>query len=96
MFDYSSANRRWRRLRMQALRRDGFRCQDAARYGRTVQAVTVHHIYPAEQFPEFAYCLWNLISLSVAAHNAMHDRGTDQLTPKGEALRRRTIPPSSL
>lgn len=95
MFDYSSTNRRWRRLRMQALRRDGFRCQDAARYGRTVQAVTVHHIYPAEQFPEYAYCLWNLISLSAAAHNAMHDRGTDKLTPKGEALRRRTIPPAS-
>ena len=94
MFDYSRANKRWRHLRMQALRRDGFRCQDAARFGRTVEAVTVHHIWPAEDFPEFAYCLWNLVSLSAAAHDSMHDRATRRLTPKGEALRRKTIPPS--
>ena len=94
MFDYSRANKRWRHLRAQALRRDGFRCQDAARYGRTVEAVTVHHIWPAEDYPEYAYCAWNLISLSAAAHDAMHDRTTRRLTPKGEALRRKTIPPS--
>lgn len=94
-FDYSRKNKRWRNLRKLALRRDGFRCQDAKRYGRIEDAETVHHIWPAEDYPEYAYCLWNLISLSAAAHDAMHDRITRKLTPKGDALRRKTTPPGS-
>ena len=93
MFDYSRANKRWRHLRLLALRRDGFLCQDAIRYGRSVPADVVHHIWPAEDYPEYAYCLWNLISLSSAAHNEMHERDSRKLTPKGEALRRKTTPP---
>ena len=92
-FDYSRNNHRWRRLRALALRRDGYRCQLAARYGRSVEATHVHHIWPAEDFPEYAYCLWNLVSLSLASHDAMHDRTTGRLSPLGEDLRRRTIPP---
>ena len=95
MFDYSRANKRWRHLRQQALRRDGFRCQDAARYGRTVEAVTVHHIWPAEDYPEYAWAPWNLLSLSAEKHDAMHDRLTHKLTPLGESWRRKTIPPST-
>ena len=88
MFDYSKANKRWRHLRQQALRRDGFRCQDAARYGRTVEAVTVHHIWPAEDYPEFAYCLWNLVSLSAAAHDS------NEMTTTNEKRRPRLMPAS--
>ena len=39
-------------------------------------------------------CEWNLIALSQASHNAMHDRTTGKLTEFGEQLRRRTIPPT--
>ena len=91
-FDYNSP--RWRRLRERVLRRAGYRCQWAKRYGRREQATTAHHIWPAEEFPEFAWCEWNLIALSQASHNAMHDRMTGRLTEAGENLRRRTIPPS--
>ena len=91
-FDYTSP--RWRRLRERVLRRAGYRCQWAKRYGRREQATTAHHIWPAEDFPEFAWCEWNLIALSQASHNAMHDRMTGRLTEAGESLRRRTIPPS--
>lgn len=91
--DYKST--RWRRLRERVLRRDKYLCRENARYGRRVEATTVHHIWPAELYPEYAWCEWNLISLSTAAHNAMHDRETNQLTELGEGWRRRTIPPPS-
>ena len=50
-------------------------------------------IWPAEDWPEYAYAEWNLVSLSQAAHDAMHDRQTGRLTELGESWRRRTIPP---
>ena len=88
MFDYKG--KRWRRLATRALRRDGYKCQLSRRYGKSVEAEMVHHIYPVDEFPEYAYCLWNLISLSRAMHNTLHDRNTDKLTPAGVALMRRT------
>lgn len=93
-FDYSSTNKRWQAVRTLALRRDKFRCRDSARYGKVVQATTVHHIWPAEDYPEFAYCLWNLLSLSAGAHDSMHDRKTRKLTAKGIAWKNRTPPQS--
>ena len=89
---YSS--RRWRKLRESILRRDKGKCREAARYGMTVEATTVHHIWPAEDFPEYAWKPWNLISLSSKNHDAMHDRLTQRLTELGESWRRRTPPPS--
>lgn len=90
--DYNSP--RWRRLRERVLRKAGYRCQWAKRFGRREQATTAHHIWPAEDFPEYAWQEWNLIALSQESHNAMHDRNTGKLTAAGEQLRRRTIPPS--
>lgn len=86
---------RWRRLRAAVLRRDGYLCREALRYGRRVEATTVHHVWPAEDYPEYAWSAWNLVSLSDDAHNAMHDRLTHRLTPLGESWRRRTSPPGS-
>lgn len=94
-FDYSCRNKRWRQLRVQALRRDGYRCREARRYGRAEPAEVVHHIWPAEDYPEYAYCLWNLISLSAESHNQMHDRYTGELTELGKRWKNRTPPPLS-
>ena len=94
-FDYSEKNQRWQRLRMRALRRDGYQCQEAKRFGKIEAAQVVHHAWPAEDYPEYAYCLWNLVSLSAAAHDAMHDRRTRKLTALGESWRRRVSPPPS-
>lgn len=91
MFDYKA--RRWERLRAQVMRRDGYRCQLSKRYGKAVPADLVHHIYPVDEFPEYAFEPWNLISVSRAAHNKLHDRDSDKLTTEGVALMRRTIPP---
>lgn len=90
-FSYDS--KRWDRIKSLALRRDGYRCQLSKRYGRAVQAEVVHHIYPVEDYPEYAYCLWNLISLTRARHNELHDRKTNALTESGKSLMRRTKVP---
>lgn len=94
-FDYSRANTRWWAIRARALRRDGYKCREAARYGNQVPAEVVHHIWPAEDYPEYAYCLWNLISLSASSHDAMHDRKTRKLTALGLAWKNRTPPRST-
>lgn len=93
-FDYSEKNKRWQAVRHRVLRRDRYRCQEAERYGLRVPAEIVHHIWPVEDYPEYAYCDWNLISLSSENHNRMHDRTTGQLTELGKTWKRRTIPPS--
>ena len=81
---------RWLRLRASILRRDQYRCQLSARYGRNVPANTVHHIFPLEDYPEFAFCRWNLISVSEKIHGKLHDRKTGQLTAEGRRLMERT------
>lgn len=77
---------RWKNLRSKILRRDKYICQYFKRFGKTVEAEHVHHIYPAEIFPEYFYCEWNLISLSAKAHNMMHVRGSHELTEEGIKL----------
>lgn len=94
MFDYKS--KKWERLAASAMRRDKYQCQLTRRYGKIRQAEVVHHIYPVEDFPEYAYCLWNLISLTRAQHNTLHDRDHNTLTAAGVALMRRTTPPTPL
>lgn len=86
--------KRWVMKRCKILKRDKYLCQESKRYGKRIDADTVHHIYPREDYPEYEYCDWNLISLSNTMHNKMHDRTTNKLTKLGEELKRRTIPPT--
>lgn len=81
---------RWKRLRAAILRRDNYMCQVSKRYGKRIQADTVHHIFPVDRFPEYQWEPWNLISLSGPVHNAMHDRDTQELTEAGQELMNRT------
>lgn len=83
-------SQRWQRLREKVMRRDGYMCQLSRRYGRMIPAQTVHHIFPREDYPEYQWEPWNLISLSNEAHNKMHDRITDRLTATGMELLERT------
>ena len=89
--DYKS--RRWSRLRRSILDKDKCRCRQCQRYGLAVDATVVHHAYPAEDFPQYAWSRWNLISLCAGCHNAMHDRETGELTELGLSWRRRVSPP---
>lgn len=82
--------KRWERLREFVLARDQYLDQEAKRYGKRMEAQVVHHIFPREFFPEFAFDEWNLISLSNKTHDEMHDRTSHLLTEKGFALMLRT------
>lgn len=69
-FDYTSP--RWRRKRERIFRRDGYMCQRCRRYGRQRQAVVVHHIKHADEYPELVWDDDNLVSLCAACHNKEH------------------------
>ncbi len=88
MFDYSCG--KWKKKRQRILRLDGYRCRVAEMFGRQEEATTVHHIYSAEVYPEYAWCDWNLISVSQASHNKLENRKTRELTDLGRKLMERT------
>lgn len=90
MFDYYG--NRWKKKRKKILRLDGYICQVAKRYGRTEEATVVHHIYPVDEYPEYAWEDWNLISVSLATHNKLENRNTGELTRLGKELKARTVP----
>lgn len=83
-------SKRWKRKREIILRRDRYQCQLSKRYGKTEAAEVVHHIFPVEGYPQYALASWNLISLSRARHNTLHDRTTNELTREGIDLMTRT------
>lgn len=84
--DYQSG--KWKKKRAHILRLDGYRDRVAAMYGRSGDADTVHHIYPAEEYPEYEWMDWNLISVSRATHNRLENRKTGELTKEGRMLQR--------
>ena len=89
---YGYKTPRWRRLREKILRRDGYLSVEARRYGRRAEADTVHHVWRAEDVPEYTWEPWNLISITSDEHRSFHNAdGT--LTELGESWRRRTSPP---
>ena len=71
---------------------DGYKDVIEARYGRTKEATIVHHIYPAKEYPEYAFCDWNLISVNSGTHNKLENRQTGKLTKIGLELMKNTIP----
>ena len=84
--------KRWGHLREKILRRDGYMSVEARRYGRNENANVVHHCWPAEEWPEYAWAPWNLISITEKEHRTFHN-ADGSLTPLGEAVRRRHTPP---
>lgn len=82
--------KRWKKLRESALRRDGYMSQISLRYGKRVQADTVHHIFPRTEYPEYQWELWNLMSMTSKEHDELHDRNTGELTDEGKNILLRT------
>ena len=79
----------WKKKREYILARDKYLDQIEIRYGKHLQANTVHHIFPIEFYPELKYVDWNLISLSKATHNRLHQRTSHNLTDEGLQLQNR-------
>lgn len=68
--DYKT--KKWNKKRAIILRRDGYKCQWCKRYGKNVEATTVHHIKHADEYPELEFEDSNLISLCASCHNKAH------------------------
>lgn len=90
MADHELNVKQWERIRSYVLRRDRFLDQIALRYGKRIDANQVHHIFPREFFPQYTYSDWNLITVSQASHNSLHDRTGHKLSDKGWELLKRT------
>ena len=80
----------WKNKRRAILSRDQYRCASCRQYGRFTEAITVHHIFPLEYFPEYRLSNWNLVSLCSGCHNELHDRDSHRLTAKGWKLLEKT------
>lgn len=76
----------WKLKRDSVLRRDKYMCQHCKRYGRRVDAQTVHHKLLLTEHPERALDSSNLISLCYACHNKAHPEKFTPL-PKKKNLR---------
>ena len=57
-------------------------CQLSKRYGINRPADMVHHVFPRDEFPEYTWADWNLISLTNAMHvqDALREILLDQAT----------------
>lgn len=75
---------KWKHKRARVMRLYHYEDAELARYGKHVEATMVHHIYPLEDYPELAMQTWNLIPLTTATHNRMHDRTTNKVTALGK------------
>lgn len=79
--------KRWKEKRKHILLRDGWKDQVALRDGITIEANTVHHILPREEYPQYAWEDWNLISVSQETHKKrLHEKYTGKLTKLGKSL----------
>lgn len=82
-------SKKWDRVREFVLKRDNYLCRNCYRYGRTTPGDTVHHMLPAEDYPEYKYNDINLITLCKKCHNLMHERNTRKLTLLGKEYQRK-------
>lgn len=64
--------------------------QYALRHGVRAEANLVHHILPAQEYPEYQWKDWNLISVSESTHKHLHEKYTGALSSDGWELARET------
>lgn len=78
----------WKDKRKRILARDKYMDQIALRDGIMLEADTVHHIFPREDYPQYRLCDWNLISVNnnVTHKGRLHEKYTGKLTKEGRLL----------
>lgn len=67
-------SKEWRKIRLEALKRDNYECQECKRKGKYSRAQNVHHIKEVKLYPEKALELNNLESICIVCHNKEHNR----------------------
>lgn len=83
---------KWKKKRKRILALDGYKDRVAEMFGKAEEATIVHHIYSANEHPEWQWYDWNLISVSQKTHNKLENRRTGELTELGRKLQK-MIPP---
>lgn len=82
--EYNS--KRWEKKRAHILKRDKYLDQVQLRRGVRIEANLVHHILPAEDWPEYRWEDWNLVAINDRTHRELHEPYTKALTPAGWEL----------
>lgn len=83
--------KRWKRKSLAIRRKDKYMDVVALRFfNQRREGTMVHHIYPVDEYPEYAFCDWNLITVSAETHNKLENRTTGELTALGKMLQRHT------
>ena len=67
-------SREWKYVRLLALKRDNYECQQCKKRGKYSKAQCVHHKKEVRVVPLLALTLDNLESLCNRCHNKEHDR----------------------
>ncbi|NNC24224.1 HNH endonuclease [Salinisphaera sp. USBA-960] len=78
---------RWQAVRLQAKRRDGFKCTQCGSRHR----LEVHHIKPVRTHPELAFDVANTATLCASCHNAETRRELGQSPPDPERAKWREL-----
>ena len=87
-------SKEWRTLRLEALQRDSYLCQECKKRGIVTPADTVHHIKPLRVDASRALQLSNLEAVCGACHNRLHRERPQALKKKNaniEARRNKNI-----
>ncbi len=81
-------SKQWKQKQQHILRRDGWLDQVALRDGVRIEADTVHHILPRDEYPQYQMCDWNLISVNgnLTHKKRLHEKYSGKLTKLGKSL----------
>ena len=79
----SLKSKKWLRFRDKIMRKYDYLCQESLRYGISVAAEMVHHIFPVTESPELEFIEWNCLPLTNKKHTTFHDRKNDKIINQG-------------
>ena len=79
----SLKTKKWEKFRDKMMRKSDYLCQESLRYGLSVQAEMIHHIFPVSEYPDLEFVEWNCLALTNRKHNTFHDRVNDKVVAQG-------------
>ncbi len=79
----SLKTKKWEKFRDKMMRKSDYLCQESLRYGLSVPAEMIHHIFPVSEYPELEFVEWNCLALTNRKHNTFHDRVNDKVVGQG-------------
>ena len=82
-------SKEWRTLRLEALQRDSYLCQECKKRGIVTPADTVHHIKPLRVDDSRALQLSNLETVCGPCHNRLHRERSQALKKKNTNIKAR-------